>query len=37
VVEEYVQQAARKRVGYLVQPARIISWDHRKLVTPAAP
>jgi PPOX class probable F420-dependent enzyme len=32
VVEEYVQQAARKRVGYLVQPARIISWDHRKLV-----
>src|ERR1041385_5134559 len=31
VVEEYVQQAARKRVGYLVQPARIISWDHRKL------
>ena len=31
------QQAARKRVGYLVQPARIISWDHRKLVTPAAP
>jgi PPOX class probable F420-dependent enzyme len=37
VVEEYVQQAARKRVGYLVQPARIISWDHRKLVTPPAP
>ena len=37
VVEVYVQQAARKRVGYLVQPARIISWDHRKLVTPAAP
>jgi PPOX class probable F420-dependent enzyme len=34
VVEEYVQQAARKRVGYLVQPARIISWDHRKLNTP---
>jgi PPOX class probable F420-dependent enzyme len=33
VVEEYVQQAARKRVGYLVQPARIISWDHRKLNT----
>ena len=32
VVEEYVQQAARKRVGYLVQPTRIISWDHRKLV-----
>ena len=31
VVEEYVANAARKRVGYLVQPARIISWDHRKL------
>ena len=37
VVEEYVQQAARKRVGYLVQPARIISWDHRKLVPPPGP
>jgi len=37
VVEEYVQHAARKRVGYLVQPTRIISWDHRKLVTPPAP
>jgi PPOX class probable F420-dependent enzyme len=36
VVEEYVQHAARKRVGYLVQPTRIISWDHRKLVTPPA-
>jgi len=37
VVEEYVQQAARKRAGYLVQPTRIISWDHRKLVPPPAP
>ena len=30
-VEEYVAHAARKRVGYVVEPARIISWDHRKL------
>jgi PPOX class probable F420-dependent enzyme len=34
VVEDYVAHAARKRVGYLVEPARVISWDHRKLVTP---
>jgi PPOX class probable F420-dependent enzyme len=34
VVEDYVAQAARKRVGYLVEPARVISWDHRKLVSP---
>jgi PPOX class probable F420-dependent enzyme len=31
VVEEYVANAARKRVGYLVEPLRVISWDHRKL------
>ncbi len=36
VVEEYVASAARKRVGYLVEPTRTISWDHRKLVTPPA-
>jgi len=30
-VEEYVAHAARKRVGYVVEPARIVSWDHRKL------
>lgn len=32
-VEEYVQNAARKRVGYLVQPQRIVSWDHGKLLS----
>ena len=32
-VEDYVRRAARKRVGYLVEPKRIASWDHRKLVT----
>jgi PPOX class probable F420-dependent enzyme len=31
-VEEYVAHAARKRVGYVVEPRRVISWDHRKLV-----
>ena len=30
-LEDYVTQAARKRCGYLVQPQRIASWDHRKL------
>ena len=31
-VQEYVARAARKRVGYVVEPARIVSWDHRKLI-----
>jgi hypothetical protein len=31
-VEDYVAQAARKRVGYLVEPLRTASWDHRKLL-----
>jgi PPOX class probable F420-dependent enzyme len=30
-VEEYVAHAARKRVGYVVEPRRVITWDHRKL------
>jgi len=32
--EEYVAQAARKRVGYVVEPVRVASWDHRKLTQP---
>ena len=32
---EYVERAAAKRVGYVVEPHRIISWDHRKLAPPA--
>src|SRR5215813_7859227 len=35
-VEEYVVQAARRRVGFVVEPARIVSWDHRKLIQPPA-
>jgi len=31
----YVEHAARKRFGYCVEPERIISWDHAKLL-PAA-
>jgi nitroimidazol reductase NimA-like FMN-containing flavoprotein (pyridoxamine 5'-phosphate oxidase superfamily) len=31
-LDEYVEHAARKRLGYLVDPARIVSWDHRKLL-----
>jgi PPOX class probable F420-dependent enzyme len=32
-LDDYVAHAARKRVGYLVDPVKIISWDHRKLVS----
>ena len=32
-VGDYVEQAARKRVAYVVEPVRIASWDHRKLVS----
>jgi hypothetical protein len=34
-LEDYVTHAARKRFGYLVAPARVITWDHRKLLPPA--
>ena len=30
-LDDYVEHAARKRVGFAVQPARVISWDHAKL------
>ncbi len=30
-VNEYVANAARKRYGYIVDPVRVISWDHAKL------
>jgi PPOX class probable F420-dependent enzyme len=32
-LEDYVAHAARKRVGFFVEPRRVISWDHRKLVS----
>ena len=30
--DEYVEHTARKRLGYVVQPTRVISWDHAKLL-----
>jgi PPOX class probable F420-dependent enzyme len=33
-VDDYVAHAARKRVGFIVEPQRTVSWDHRKLVSP---
>ncbi len=30
-INEYVASAARKRYAYIVEPRRVISWDHRKL------
>ena len=33
-VDDYVAHAARKRVGFVVDPVKVISWDHRKLVSP---
>jgi len=33
-LEEYTTRTARKRLGYLVEPRRVISWDFRKLARP---
>jgi PPOX class probable F420-dependent enzyme len=35
-LDDYVRRAARKRVGFTVEPRRIISWDHSKLLPPQA-
>ena len=32
VLDDYVAQAAAKRSAYLVEPRRVVSWDHRRLV-----
>ncbi len=29
----YVERAARKRYGYAVEPSKVISWDHAKLLS----
>ena len=34
-VSAYVANAARKRYGYIVEPVKVISWDHTKLDVPA--
>jgi PPOX class probable F420-dependent enzyme len=31
-INEYVLNAARKRYGYIVEPVKVISWDHTKLL-----
>lgn len=31
-ITDYVANAALKRFGYIVEPVRIISWDHSKLL-----
>jgi PPOX class probable F420-dependent enzyme len=31
-IKEYVANAARKRYGYIVEPVKVISWDHTKLL-----
>jgi PPOX class probable F420-dependent enzyme len=31
VLDEYTEKTARKRLGYVVEPQRVISWDHHKL------
>jgi pyridoxine/pyridoxamine 5'-phosphate oxidase len=36
-INEYVANAARKRYAYIVEPRRVISWDHAKLDGPAGP
>jgi PPOX class probable F420-dependent enzyme len=35
-INSYVTSAARKRYAYIVEPRRVISWDHHKLEGPAA-
>ncbi len=32
-ISDYVAHAARKRYGYIVEPVRVISWDHAKLLS----
>jgi PPOX class probable F420-dependent enzyme len=34
--DDYLRHTARKRLGYVVEPTRVISWDHGKLLPPGA-
>ena len=34
LADDYVEHTARKRLGYVVEPARVSSWDHAKLLPP---
>jgi PPOX class probable F420-dependent enzyme len=31
LADDYVEHTAPKRVGYVVEPTRVVSWDHSKL------
>jgi PPOX class probable F420-dependent enzyme len=33
--DDYLEHTARKRLGYVVEPTRVISWDHSKLLHPS--
>ncbi len=33
-LDDYVAHGARKRWGYVIEPRRVISWDHAKLAAP---
>ena len=32
--DDYLEHTARKRLGYVIEPTRVISWDHSKLLQP---
>jgi PPOX class probable F420-dependent enzyme len=34
LADDYVEHTARKRLGYVIEPVRVISWDHAKLLPP---
>jgi PPOX class probable F420-dependent enzyme len=34
MADDYVEHTARKRLGYVVEPTRVVSWDHSKLLPP---
>jgi PPOX class probable F420-dependent enzyme len=34
LADDYVEHTAPKRLGYVVEPTRIVSWDHSKLLPP---
>lgn len=31
LVSDYVRQAARKRIAYVIEPSRVVGWDHSVL------
>jgi PPOX class probable F420-dependent enzyme len=31
LLRPYVEQTGRKRVAYVVEPTKVVSWDHRRL------